>query len=123
MKFAVEGMSEAMHYELATVGIKVKVVEPGMIATDFSGRSFDFANDPAMEEYQPVVGTFMASMASDATEQSAPGLVAEVVWNAVTDGSGRLRYRAGADAEALLTHRRNADDETFMAGIRQQFGL
>lgn len=122
-KFAVEGMSESLHYELATVGIRVKIVEPGMIATDFSGRSFDFANDPAMEEYQPVVSAFMAAMGSDAAEQSPPELVAEVVWNAVTDGSDRLRYRAGADAEALLTHRRNADDETFLSGIRQQFGL
>lgn len=41
-KFAVEGLSEALHYELEPLGIRVKIVEPGMIATDFSGRSFDF---------------------------------------------------------------------------------
>ena len=122
-KFAVEGMSESLHYELETVGIKVKIVEPGMIATEFSGRSFDFANDPAMDEYQPIVGTFMGAMGNNAMEPSAPELVAEVIWNAVTDGSDRLRYRAGADAEALLTQRKNADDATFIAGIKQQFGL
>ncbi|MCY3982710.1 MAG: SDR family oxidoreductase [Roseovarius sp.] len=122
-KFAVEGLSESLHYELASVGIKVKIVEPGMIATDFSGRSFDFSNDPSMEEYQSVVGAFMAAMGSGATQQSAPELVAEVIWNAVTDGSDQLRYRAGDDAEALLTHRRNVDDAAFIAGIKQQFGL
>ena len=122
-KFAVEGMSESLHYELETVGIKVKIVEPGMIATEFSGRSFDFANDPAMDEYQPIVGAFMGAMGNSGMEPSAPELVAEVIWNAVTDGSNRLRYRAGADAEALLTHRKDADDATFIAGIKQQFGL
>ena len=122
-KFAVEGMSESLHYELETVGIKVKIVEPGMIATEFSGRSFDFANDPAMDEYQPIVGTFMGAMGSNAMKPSAPELVAVVIWNAVTDGSDRLRYRAGADAEALLTQRKNADDAAFIAGIKQQFGL
>ena len=74
-KFAVEGMSESLHYELETVGIKVKIVEPGMIATEFSGRSFDFANDPAMDEYQPIVGTFMGAMGSDAMKPSAPELM------------------------------------------------
>src|SRR6186713_301692 len=39
-KFAVEGLSEALHYELAAFGVRVKVIEPGGIKTDFSGRSF-----------------------------------------------------------------------------------
>lgn len=122
-KFAVEGISEALHYELESIGISVRIIEPGMTATEFSGRSFDFANDPAIDEYQPIVGAVMGAMGSGTAEQSAPELVAEVIWNAVTDGSGRLRYRAGADAEALLTHRKDSDDATFIAGIKRQFGL
>ena len=55
-KFAVEGLSEALHFELASVGIRMKVIEPGMIATDFAGRSFDFANDPEIDEYKDIVG-------------------------------------------------------------------
>ena len=42
-KFAVEGLSEALHYELEPLGIKVKIVEPGVIATDFLVRSFECA--------------------------------------------------------------------------------
>ena len=122
-KFAVEGLSEALHFELSAIGIKVKIIEPGMIATDFSGRSFDFANDPAIEEYQGVVGAVMVAFGSDTSMASPPELVAEVIWNSVTDGTDQLRYRAGADAEALLTHRKDADDATFIGGIRQQFGL
>ena len=40
-KFAVEGLSEGLWYELGTFGIKVKVVEPGAIKTEFGGRSMD----------------------------------------------------------------------------------
>ncbi len=54
-KFGVEGISEAIHYELEAAGFKTKIVEPGMISTDFSGRSFDVVNDENMPEYQPVV--------------------------------------------------------------------
>ena len=53
-KFAVEGISEALNYELEPIGIKMKIVEPGAIKTDFGGRSLDFANDESIQEYQPI---------------------------------------------------------------------
>lgn len=122
-KFAVEGISEALHYELEAIGVKVKIVEPGMIATDFSGRSFDFANDPAIGEYQGVVSAVMGSFANQAFPPSPPEVVAEVIWAAVTDGTNTLRYRAGQDADYLLTNRKAADDATFIGGIKEQMGL
>jgi NADP-dependent 3-hydroxy acid dehydrogenase YdfG len=54
-KFAVEGLSEALSWEMGPIGVKVKIVEPGAIKTDFAGRSFDFSNDEAMVEYQSIV--------------------------------------------------------------------
>ena len=122
-KFAVEGLSEALHYELQPIGIKVKIVQPGVIETDFGQRSMDFANDPAIEDYQGVVGKVMSAFASSAFPPSPPELVADVIWNAVTDGTDRIRYRAGADAEMLLTNRKQADDASFIGGIKQNFGL
>jgi len=122
-KFAVEGLSEALHYELETIGIKVKIIEPGMIATDFGGRSFDFANEPAIDEYQGIVGKLMASFGNSPTPPSEPSVVADVIWTSVTDGTDQLRYRAGDDAEFLLTNRKTADDATFIGGIKQQMGL
>ena len=47
-KWAVEGLSEALHYELSTLGIRVKLVEPGGVNTDFGGRSFVFTHDPEL---------------------------------------------------------------------------
>jgi short-subunit dehydrogenase len=61
-KFAVEGLSEALSYEMSAIGVRVKLVEPGMIKTDFAGRSFEFNNEPAITEYQPVVQAVFAAL-------------------------------------------------------------
>lgn len=123
-KFAVEGLSEALHFELEAFGVKVKLVEPGMIATDFGGRSIDFANDESLQEYQPTIATLMAAWSPENMGVvSEPVVVSEVIWNAVTDDSNQLRYRAGPDAEELLTNRKNLDEATFIAGLKQQMGF
>lgn len=54
-KWAVEGASEAMHFELLPLGINVRLVEPGGVHTDFGGRSFVFDVDPEAEDYLPLV--------------------------------------------------------------------
>jgi len=122
-KFAVEGLSESLHYELGALGIRVKVVEPGMIKTDFAGRSLDFSNDPTLTEYQPLVQRVLDVLGSMMANGSAPERIAEVVYTAATDGSNRLRYEAGADAIQMLAGRRATDDAPFMAGMEAQFGL
>ena len=121
-KFAVEGISEALHFELEAAGIKVKIVEPGMISTDFGGRSFDMVNDESMTEYQPVVQALFGAWGGEQTA-SEPIVVAEVIWTAVTDGTATLRYRAGADAEELLSNRKALDDAAFIGSLKSQLGL
>ena len=121
-KFAVEGISESMHYELEAAGIKTKIVEPGMINTDFGGRSFDFTNDESMIEYQPVVQALFGAWGAEQTG-SEPIVVAEVIYEAATDGTSQLRYRAGADAVELLDNRKTLDDATFIGGLKAQLGL
>lgn len=125
-KFAVEGLSEALHYELEAAGIKMKIVEPGMIRTDFGGRSFDFQNDETLEAYQPVVNALFfawGGAADDTSQSSAPEVVADVIWTAVTDGTATLRYRAGADAVELLDNRKALSDDDFIGGLKSQLGL
>lgn len=121
-KFAVEGLSEALHYELATIGVKVKIVEPGRVNTDFAGRSFDFTNDASLAEYQPFVQRFMAAMGAMQGGSEADA-VADVIFGAVTDGTDQLRYTAGADAAELLKNRKALDDATFIGALKQQLGL
>lgn len=120
-KWAVEGLSEALSFEMGAIGVKVKIVEPGLIATDFGGRSLDFSNDESLAEYQEMIGTVLAGFGS--REASQPIVVAEVIYEAVTDGTDKLRYPAGEDAHATMAQRAATDDETFVAGIKARFGL
>lgn len=122
-KFAVEGISEALNFELEQIGCKVKIVEPGVIATDFAGRSFDFENDEKMVEYQETVGKVMKGIESMLSNPSEPTVVAKVIYEAVTDGSNRLRYAAGDDAVELISNRKKLDDDTFIGHVKSQFDL
>ena len=122
-KFAVEGLSEALHFELEPLGVRVKIVEPGMIKTDFGGRSFDFQNDDSLTDYQDLVAKVFAGLAASGSSASEPSVVAEVIWRAVTDGTDQLRYTAGDDAAALMANRKALDDDAFIGGLKTQFGL
>ena len=122
-KFAVEGMSEALSFELNPIGIKVKIVEPGMMNTNFATSSFDLNVDPGMTEYQPVVDKVLAAFETGAAGASDPILVAETVYQAATDGSDQLRYIAGEDAEQIIAARKQMDDPEYLAMIRSQYGL
>jgi NAD(P)-dependent dehydrogenase (short-subunit alcohol dehydrogenase family) len=131
-KWAVEGLSEALHFELLAFGIRVKIVEPGGVRTDFSGRSFVFTHDPELADYQPMVQAAAAAVEQAASEaqgstptgQQEPEEVAEVIWAAATDGTDRMRYVSGDGAATLLSQRYSAEqDEAFVAGMRAQFGL
>ena len=124
-KWAVEGLSEALHYELSTLGIRVKLVEPGGVNTDFGGRSFVFTTNPELTDYQPLVDMAAAAMEAESPSgNQEPEDVAEVIFTAATDGSMQLRYISGDGAKAILANRYSAEqDEQFVAGLRAQFGL
>jgi short-subunit dehydrogenase len=122
-KFAVEGISESLSYEVEQFNGKVKIVEPGSIDTDFASRSLDFNNDETLIEYQPMVGKVMTALPALYQNASSAGVIANVIYEAATDGSSQLRYTAGEDAKVFITNRRQLDDEVFIGGIKTQFGL
>lgn len=117
-KFAVEGLSEALHYELEPLGIRVRIVEPGMIQTDFGGRSFDFAMDDGLTDYAPTAEAMGRLFGKLASNPSSPEVVADVIWRAANASDDRLRFRAGADAVDLLDRRKQQDDATFIGSIK-----
>ncbi len=122
-KFAVEGISESLKYEVSEFGGKVKIIEPGAIITDFTGRSLDFSNDTSYTEYQPLIEKVMSAMQSLFQYASPASVIANVIYQAATDDTTQLRYTAGEDAKFMLANHKQSDDESFEAGIKAQFGL
>lgn len=126
-KWAVEGASEAMHFELRPFGIAVRVVEPGGVATDFGGRSFVTSYDPDVADYMPLVNMLRETLAEDdasTTGSMTPEECAAVVWEAATHDGDTMRFVAGDGAKAMLSQRYSTEqDEAFVAGMRSQFGL
>ena len=123
-KFAVEGISEALVYEMMPLGIKVKVVEPGAVATDFAGRSFVLTVDPEGGPYGAAIQsvlTNMATMMQDGIAGSEEP--ADVIFTAATDGTSQFRYISGNDAAAILGARQSMDDAAFMAMMAGNFGI
>jgi NAD(P)-dependent dehydrogenase (short-subunit alcohol dehydrogenase family) len=119
-KWALEGWSESMAFELNQFGIGIKVVEPGGIQTDFFTRSFDTGRHPAYDALLDKVMGMITDPKQTAT-YSAPEQIAEVVYEAATDGKDQLRYIAGADAKAMYAMRLQMGDEDFRKAINQQF--
>lgn len=105
-KFAVEGISESLRYEVEQFGGRVKIIEPGAIATDFAGRSFDFNNDEKLSEYQPIVSKIMAAFPEMIKNASKTDVVTKVIYEAATDGKDTLRYMAGKDAKLYSLFKR-----------------
>jgi NAD(P)-dependent dehydrogenase (short-subunit alcohol dehydrogenase family) len=119
-KFAVEGLSESMSYELDPFGIRVVIVEPGVIRTNFGNglivaRKSQDPNSPYSQIMQKMVSSF-EEMTKNA---SSPDLVANVVLNAVRDENPNLRYLAGNDVEQWLVTKRNMSDEEFYKMMRR----
>jgi NADP-dependent 3-hydroxy acid dehydrogenase YdfG len=98
-KFAVEGISESLRYEVEQFGGRVKIIEPGSISTDFATRSFDFNNDEKLEEYASIVGKILVAFPKMLKNSSPAHLVAQVIYKAATDNKRKLRYMAGTDAK------------------------
>ena len=119
-KFAVEGLSESMAYELEPFGIKVVVVEPGVIRTNIFdsvvvARKSQDPNSPYTQITQKMASAFEEMMKN----ASSPELVAKVVLEAVTNENPNFRYLAGKDVENWLGAKRNMSDEEFYKMMKQ----
>ena len=119
-KWALEGWSDGMAFELSQFGIGLKIIEPGGMKTDFFTRSFDAGRHPAYDTLVAQVMNAITDPKQMAT-YSAPEEIAEIVYEAATDGKDQLRYVAGADAKATYATRLQIGDEAFRKAIAQQF--
>jgi short-subunit dehydrogenase len=120
-KFALEGFSESLYYELASLGIAVKLILPGAIKSNFfkSMITTGLGNYPAYESYQAkVLENVKKSNSKSGTE---PSLIAEVIYRAATDQSSKLRYMAGIDIKLFSKVRMILPESMFMNIIKRTF--
>jgi NAD(P)-dependent dehydrogenase (short-subunit alcohol dehydrogenase family) len=131
-KFALAAVSESLAMEMKPFGIKVAIIEPGVILTPIWGKS-----EPLMPEnhpYQQAMARLLRLFGAQMEGGTMPDAVARAIYDAVEDGAAKLRYPVGVDAEAIVTARdrmtpaewaellTEEDDERFVAKAEQAFG-
>lgn len=116
-KWAVEGFSESLQYEVRDFNIKIKIIEPGPIKTDFYERSMSISKKEGLTAYDSFVAKAMANMQKAGETGPDGSVVAQVIYDAVTDGSWKLRYPV--NSRAVLTLRRLLPDALFLPLIRR----
>ncbi|MBD2766389.1 SDR family oxidoreductase [Hymenobacter sp. BT664] len=118
-KWAIEGFSESLHYELRPLGIGVKLIEPGATQTDFNRRSQAQFARPDLPDYDGYTATLEAAVGRTFAGALSPDVVARTIYQAATDGRGTLRYPVGnARSWALLRLRQLLPTPWFLALIR-----
>lgn len=101
-KFAVEGFSEALQYELSQFNIKVKIVEPGPIKTDFYGRSMDVIENSQIKDYDNFIVPAINNINKSGNDGLLPISVARVIYKAANSTNNKLHYPVGIQAKAML---------------------
>jgi NAD(P)-dependent dehydrogenase (short-subunit alcohol dehydrogenase family) len=116
-KWALEGWSECMAFELDKFGIGIKTVSPGTTKSDLMKNMEIIKHDAYKEQFDKYQNTMES--ASDADNASTPEQIAEVVYESATDGKDQLRYLAGEDAKAIYKRRLEIGDELFRKEINK----
>ncbi len=119
-KFAVEGLSESLAYEVEPFGIKIILVEPGVIKTNFFNASNTTKkslnpDSPYFKVFQNMESGFSKMLENGST----PDLVAKTVLEAISTDAPKLRYLAGNDVKQLLDGKKNMSDEDFFNMMKQ----
>lgn len=124
-KFAIEGLSEGLWYDYMPLGIQVKIVEPGGIQTEFSGRSaepFDIHEFPEHKDrFRRIWGFFQSS--ERAKQRGKASDVAATIFKAATDKNNTLRYVVGKDAQQIAFFRRHFGYKRVMKMTAQRFQI
>ena len=111
-KFALEGLSESMSYELKQFGIKIVLIEPGVINTNFAFVTPKKALE-ANSSYSQLMNKLEENLFSTIANGTPPKDVANVILHSITKESPEHRYLVGNDAVELINARKNSTDEEF----------
>jgi NAD(P)-dependent dehydrogenase (short-subunit alcohol dehydrogenase family) len=123
-KFAVEGFTESLAYELGEFNIRTRLVEPGYApTTNFTANGGARMEGLFPADYAGFAEDCFAKMANYPTANCTEGEVAEAVHAAATDEGDQLRYLAGADTRFLAGLRSSTSEEEYQRTMRATFGV
>jgi NAD(P)-dependent dehydrogenase (short-subunit alcohol dehydrogenase family) len=109
-KFALEAASEALAQEVKAFGVRVAIVEPGVIATAIFGKVQPPPADSKYPHSRRIYGVFRASLENPVS----PYVVGEKIREIVDSGTWKLRHPVGPDAEGFLAWRASMSDEQWV---------
>jgi NAD(P)-dependent dehydrogenase (short-subunit alcohol dehydrogenase family) len=115
-KWALEGFNESLAFELKPFNVTVKSISPGSMKSDFMGKAQMVDDEHYAESFQKMLAMF-----GHALPGSEPEQIAQVIYEAATDGKDQLRYVAGADAIATYKRRLEIGSESFHSEWMKQF--
>lgn len=121
-KFALEGFCESLSFELAAQNIKVKIIEPGNISTNFEQTTkSNFAADHTLTDYTEYLAQMEAVFKAIYSDGTAANEVAATIFKAATEDSDQLRYVIGEDLQPLIDIRNGGSDENYMNVLKRTF--
>jgi len=115
-KWAVEGLSESLQYEVEQFNIRIKIIEPGPIKTDFYDRSRDVTRRENLTAYDYMLDKVMPNMQKAGENAPDGSVVAQTIYEAVTDDSKKMRY--GVNTKGILTVRKFLPDSLFFKVVK-----
>src|SRR5919106_1393711 len=118
-KFAIEGLSESMAYELEPFGVKVAIIEPGAIKTIFRREQAAKGSSDENSPYSTMMRSPSKVIEEILKHRLYPEEVAKTVIQAIENPKPKLRYIVGKDVEELIELRRKSSDEEFFQIVEQ----
>jgi len=117
-KWALESLSEGLAHELYRFGVRVVLIEPGVIMTNIFDNSAPATRYEKTSPYQPIMRRNGKIYASGFERNTQPELVAETILESMTTNDYKLRWPVGADAEGVYARMagRKAEDYIAMGG-------
>jgi short-subunit dehydrogenase len=122
-KFAVEGFSESIRYELEDFGIKVILIEPGVIKSNFY-ENIKMAKNSLMDPtsvYQPITQKIFEAFLPMLEYAFPTKIVADAILEAVTSDNPHIRYAVGDDAKSIIEARKELSDKEFEKWVKEGF--
>jgi NAD(P)-dependent dehydrogenase (short-subunit alcohol dehydrogenase family) len=122
-KWAVEGFTESLQYEVKGFNINLKIIEPGAIKTEFYGAGRHFVKPDDVSDYDELVNKCEKVSMESGAKGEDPAVVAKAIFKAASDKSNKMRYPVGSPAPMLLTLRKMIPDSWFFGIVKSSYKL